>query len=81
MSEPFVVTHLPGVPDRLLRLADVIVTESCSPRELAAILTGCPGLTLVLVVRGDPGGASVRRTAVAAYRIWIGQLGAQDPGA
>lgn len=81
MSEPFVVIHGYGVPDRLLRLADVIITESDSPRELAALLTDCPGLTLMLVVRAGPGDASIRRAAVAVYRIWIGQFGAQDPGA
>ncbi|MEV7623173.1 hypothetical protein [Actinoplanes sp. NPDC089786] len=81
MSEPFIVVHGPGVSDRVLRLADVIITDRGSPRELAALFAGCPGLTLVLVV--DPGTSyrSVRRAAVAAYQVCIGQFGAQSPGA
>jgi hypothetical protein len=81
MSEPFVVNHGPGVPGRLLRLADVIITQAGSDRELADLFSACPGLSLVLVVSADDNDGSARRAAVTAYRIWSGQLGAQDPGA
>jgi hypothetical protein len=81
VSEPFVVTRGSGVPDRLLRLADVIITEPGSGSELAALLAGCPGLSLVLIVHADECDRSARSAAVALYRIWTGQLGAQDNGA
>jgi hypothetical protein len=70
MTEPFVVTGAPGVPGRLLRLADVIIIEPDRLDQLAALLADCPGVTLILVGTGLP-----RSVAVAAYQVWIGQFG------
>ncbi|MEV6631107.1 hypothetical protein AB0M54_10165 [Actinoplanes sp. NPDC051470] len=54
MSEPFVVCcHGRAAPDRLLRLADVIVTGPAGPDRIAELFTACPGLTLVVAVDVD----------------------------
>ncbi|GLY94962.1 hypothetical protein [Actinoplanes sp. NBRC 103695] len=51
--EPFVVRRDPSVPDRLIRLADVLITapdERPRSEQIAALFDAYPGLTLILVV-------------------------------